>query len=312
LTYYDESQYNEKAILKLVRLKKYDVAYVCGRVEAKYLNVCRFLRVRGIPVIGTTDEQLNGSFKQRMVRFFSWYLYRQYFDFVMVPGYRQKLYMNFIGFDSERILQGSYSCDVSNKNLVYQNEGRLFNKRCKLLFVGRFEKEKGVAELLHEIERLNSHGYSFTIKLIGSGSLLDDFAKYSFVEVVDFCTQGDFFFHTKDIRYFVLPSIYEPWGVVVHEFASLGLPLILSDKVGSGDSFLIDSWNGFLFYVNEQKSLASALIKAHNIDEDSWKVQSKNSIILSNKINEYLWADHLLRISKEYSKKLPVHGIQGE
>jgi glycosyltransferase involved in cell wall biosynthesis len=45
----------------------------------------------------------------------------------------------------------------------------------------------------------------------------------------------------------ILPSLHEPWGMVVHEFSAAGLPLILSDQVGSRFSYLINNENGYLF-----------------------------------------------------------------
>jgi len=55
---------------------------------------------------------------------------------------------------------------------------------------------------------------------------------------------------------FILPSRYEPWGVVVHEFACAGLPLILSEKVGARPQFLIDGANGYTFYQYSAEDLA--------------------------------------------------------
>ena len=37
----------------------------------------------------------------------------------------------------------------------------------------------------------------------------------------------------KNAGCFVLPSLKDNWGVVVHEFAAAGLPLIISDGVGA-------------------------------------------------------------------------------
>lgn len=41
----------------------------------------------------------------------------------------------------------------------------------------------------------------------------------------------------KQCGVFILPSRIEPWGVVVHEFSAAGFPLLLSDQVGSAESF---------------------------------------------------------------------------
>ena len=51
----------------------------------------------------------------------------------------------------------------------------------------------------------------------------------------------------SEVDIFCLPSLIEPWGVVVHEFASMGLLLLLFKNVGSGTEFLINGYNGFSF-----------------------------------------------------------------
>ena len=60
---------------------------------------------------------------------------------------------------------------------------------------------------------------------------------------------------------FILPSKYEPWGVVVHEAACSGLPLILSDSVGSRNELLINNHNGRVSI----KILLQALVKQFNL-----------------------------------------------
>jgi hypothetical protein len=57
----------------------------------------------------------------------------------------------------------------------------------------------------------------------------------------------------------VLPSTYEPWGVVVHELACAGFPLVLSSAVGAGERFLKETENGFRFISDDAGTLSSML-----------------------------------------------------
>ena len=61
---------------------------------------------------------------------------------------------------------------------------------------------------------------------------------------------------------FVLPSRHEPWGLVVNEAMSAGLPVIVSDEVGCWPDLVSDGVNGFVFPVGDQAALAEALFKA--------------------------------------------------
>lgn len=58
---------------------------------------------------------------------------------------------------------------------------------------------------------------------------------------------------------FALLSRHEPWGVVVNEAAAMGLPLILSDRVGAARDLLHDGENGFLVPADDPVAAAAAL-----------------------------------------------------
>lgn len=58
---------------------------------------------------------------------------------------------------------------------------------------------------------------------------------------------------------FALLSQHEPWGVVVNEAASCGLPLVLSDRVGAAHDLLRSGENGFLVGAWDVEAAATAL-----------------------------------------------------
>jgi glycosyltransferase involved in cell wall biosynthesis len=59
----------------------------------------------------------------------------------------------------------------------------------------------------------------------------------------------------------VLPSDYEPWGLVVNEAMCFGLPIIASDKVGAAADLIRDGLNGFVYPVGNIPAVAEALIR---------------------------------------------------
>lgn len=58
---------------------------------------------------------------------------------------------------------------------------------------------------------------------------------------------------------FVLPSMHEPWGLVVNEAMNLGRPVVVSDQVGSGPDLVRDGENGFVVPAGDVGALAAAL-----------------------------------------------------
>lgn len=58
---------------------------------------------------------------------------------------------------------------------------------------------------------------------------------------------------------FILPSISEPWGLVVEEALNNGLPLLLSNRVGCAEELLIEGVNGYSFKYDDKQSLLKAV-----------------------------------------------------
>ena len=94
----------------------------------------------------------------------------------------------------------------------------------------------------------------------------------------------------------ILPSSYEPWGVVIHEFAAAGLPLIASNEVGATKSFLIDGYNGFYFKSKDSNSLKSKMLKVMSFSSQKILEFSANSNELSSRINPKTSAKNLLSL----------------
>ena len=57
----------------------------------------------------------------------------------------------------------------------------------------------------------------------------------------------------------VLPSEYEPFGVVVNEAMLCGCPVVVSDRVGAGYDLITSGQNGFVFPFGDVQSLAAIL-----------------------------------------------------
>jgi glycosyltransferase involved in cell wall biosynthesis len=59
---------------------------------------------------------------------------------------------------------------------------------------------------------------------------------------------------------FVLPSSFEPWGLVINEVMNAGKAVVLSDKIGCLHDLVEDGVNGRVFPVGDIKALSESLI----------------------------------------------------
>ena len=99
----------------------------------------------------------------------------------------------------------------------------------------------------------------------------------------------------KNVGCFILPSIYEPWGVVVHEFSAAGCPLILSNDIGAKSTFLIDDFNGYSFkHENGNFSMTNAMKKIIDKTDEDLVEMGRNSHKISRKISPTSSAKNLI------------------
>lgn len=116
-----------------------------------------------------------------------------------------------------------------------------------VLFVGRLIGAKDPATLLAAHAALVRDGSPAFAWVVGHGDLDADLrARFAGPQVVfsGSLRPDDLppVFAAADV--FALPSLHEPWGVVVNEAMAAGLPVLLSDRVGAGGDLLRDGANG--------------------------------------------------------------------
>lgn len=291
VNFYDEKDYEFIDLKKLYLQNKYKLVYVCNRREKKYLKLATFVKKNSILVLGQSDEQLYNTPRQYLKKLLSYFLYRRYFDYMVVPGYYQYEFMRFLNFKKDRILIGAYTANIKLFNDYYDNnQYKKNNSSFKLLYIGRLEDEKGIILLLSCLENLKIH-FQFKLVIIGNGSLKDQVLKYDFVEYHSFLEQKQFLNLLNEISFFILPSIYEPWGVVIHEMVAAGIPIICSDACGAKSAFVFDNYNGFIFKSKSIISLTDSLVKSFTISERKLNLFKSRSYDLSKTITPDLWGE---------------------
>lgn len=131
------------------------------------------------------------------------------------------------------------------------------NHPLRYIYVGRLIDVKNVALL---IEEFNRSGKPLTI--VGQGVLETELKKQAkanitFTGFIDNNKLGDIY-QAHDV--FILPSKSEPWGLVVEEALYWGLPVIVSDKVGSSIDMVKDLHTGCIFQSENIDSLHEAIL----------------------------------------------------
>jgi glycosyltransferase involved in cell wall biosynthesis len=144
----------------------------------------------------------------------------------------------------------------------------------ELVFIGRFEAEKGVDDLFDAFAAVGDAGAR--LSLIGNGSLdahvRSRAAEDPRIEVIGHVAQDELPRYLARARAVVVPSVTtrdfrEPWGLVVNEAMHAGLPVIATDSVGAAAHGLVeDGVTGFVVPERDPTALARAMndILAHD------------------------------------------------
>lgn len=77
---------------------------------------------------------------------------------------------------------------------------------------------------------------------------------------------------------FVLASSDDPWGLVINEAMSSGLPIIASDACGAVLDLVQDGVNGFTFRTGDVDSMSTALIQLQEADLAAMSLASREMI----------------------------------
>lgn len=132
--------------------------------------------------------------------------------------------------------------------------------RTIVLYVGRLSAEKSLDTLIRAVSAVeNVH-----LLVVGNGpaegalkTLASQLrASVTFAGFVQESHLGPYY-AIADI--FVLPSLSEPWGLVVNEAMHFELPVIVSDRVGSAPMLIRHGHNGLVFQAGDTVGLAEAI-----------------------------------------------------
>lgn len=252
---YPKQDYSLPQLQALVESLKPDVLVCSGWIDKDYLKISK-LYFKKIPTVMTCDTHWTGSAKQRLATLLSRFTLLRIFSHAWVPGGIQRTYALKLGFRPERIHQGFYSCDLAFFNRVYESQRpqKEISFPRRFLYVGRYYEFKGVKELWQAFTELQQEQPNdWELWCLGAGDL--EPVQHPKIRHFGFVQPKDLGQYTSQTGVFILPSRFEPWGVVVHEFAASGFPLLLSEPVGARDAFLKEGSNGYTFRSGEAESI---------------------------------------------------------
>jgi glycosyltransferase involved in cell wall biosynthesis len=169
-------------------------------------------------------------------RYRNWLL--RHARFRLAISQRAKGYARSIGFDGTAV--HANVCDVEKAMQSKRCRAAVSGRPFTVLYCGGLAEWKGVRLVLETATKCSEDDTHFVI--MGSGALESEVkeavAKLPFVSSVGGIAGPEQFEIMGQSDVLLLPSLIEPWGVVVHEALSVGTLVIVSPHVGCIPDFV--------------------------------------------------------------------------
>lgn len=277
----------------MIQSNNYQLIFCGGWFDKEYLMA---LKHRQCPSLLGFDNAWEGSLKQHLAALYARWQIRPLFDYAFVPGKAQQRFAHKMGFNQDRIISGAYSCNVSQFDSIYQHRLQRDEKTDKkLIYAGRYAHAKFLPELFQSWVELAEENRieGWTLHAIGTGDLYTSRTIHPSIVHHGFLQPEQMLLMMHEGDAFILPSRFEPWGVVVHEFAAAGYPMILSSAVRSSEAFIAEPINGYVFQSGNRHALREAILRMIQTSHMQRLEMGAHSRSLAETISPATWASSL-------------------
>lgn len=284
---YDRESFTVKTMLEKVQDIEPSMILCSGWADKEYLKVISNYSGK-IPTVLSMDNQWHGTIRQQIATIVSPFTLKEKFSQVWVPGEPQAKFAKKLGFKEKQISKGFYVANRRNFSRNIINPTNTFTKR--FIYVGRYVDIKGIEDMWQAfIELQDESPNEWELYCIGVGPLYEKRVVHDKIKHIGFVQPNELKNYMSEGGIFILPSHFEPWGVVVHEFGLAGFPMIVSDKVGAATQFVKEKENGYLFKSENVGDLKEKMKSMMKLSEDECLKMALKSCQFANSVNEDTW-----------------------
>jgi glycosyltransferase involved in cell wall biosynthesis len=250
-----------------------------------YMKISRASRTHGTYVVSVFDRQWLSTVKQWLGVLTAALYLKPSIDNFFVAGDRQAAFAHKLGYSNP--YQGYYCANTPRFAPVSEQPSRNF------IFVGRLVPVKGVDNLLAAYAQYRSTTPNpWNLLLCGRGELEVSCRNQPGVQVLGFMQPDELPAQLANASCLVLPSFFEPWGLVVHEAVTAGLAVIASHHVGAITYFVRDGQNGYIINP-DTPSLLRAMRLVSEAEDSRLAAMRQTSLELAQLWTVDKWADYV-------------------
>lgn len=258
-----------------------------------YMKAARRWKGRALRIV-IMDHQWKGTPKQWLGRLTRRLFIQPAFDAAFMPGDEQAIFARYLGFSQNEIIVGQNTCEQSFFTGPQTSPGKSF------LFAGRLVDTKGVDVLAAAYRSYRaSSADPWPLKIAGIGPMEADLAAIDGVNLLGFVSPEHLPAVMADAGCLVLPSRFEPWGVVIQEAAASGQAVICTSRCGAASRLVLDGYNGRVVAPDDPENLAQAMLWLAGLDDGRRITISRRSVELAQQYTPQRWAEHLVERATE-------------
>ena len=254
-----------------------DVFFCGGWADRRCLDLATRLHAAGVRTVLMLDTPWLGTPKQWLNRLVGRVVLRPRFDFAWGAGEPQVGYMRRVGFPENRLRTGVYAADSAKFSALYAPDRDPWPH--VFLYIGRYVSVKNMRRMerafLRALDRMPESDWRLCC--IGGGELWEERTQHPRIDHLGYKTPQEIQRFIPQTGCFVLPSVFEPWGVVVQEAAQMGLPLLCSDAVQAATDFLRPGENGFRFDPRNEAVITEAFCAAMLLPDEALRAMGRRS-----------------------------------
>ena len=265
------------ALVGELRRQRYDALWLHGHAHATNLLALLAARLLGTRVFMRCETHLllrRSAWKRALRRPALSLLYRLC-DACVYIGTRNQEFYSSLGVPEDRLFLVPYTVnnvyfeEAAARARPMRDELRaelgISRDSVAILFASKMTARKRPMDLLLAYERLVAQGLPASLLYVCDGeqrSALEEYAarrNLHGVRFVGFRNQSELpaIYAASDV--FVLPSIDEPWGLVINEVMCAGLPVVTTEEVGAAPDLVRHGENGFVYQATSVQALADHL-----------------------------------------------------
>ena len=255
--------------------------------------------LRGESTAIIEQNKLN-NFSKKVKTFFNRQILFRLTDRFLAVGNQNKAYFKMMGVPDSKIVFAPYCVDNQRFTHFFENnKNNISNLKTQLniplskkviIFSGKYIDKKRPLDLLKAVNLLPNKADIFTI-FVGEGNLRGEMENYvkkhhleGNVQLTGFVNQSLMpnYYMVSDL-YVMCSGMYETWGLSTNEAMCFGLPIIVSDRVGS--AYDLVNGNGFMHPSGDVAALSKYIKTVFLLSERDLKAMKKQSFDIIQNYN---------------------------